>query len=1279
MVNWRKFILILIFILLFFVSGNKFTGKFFYSENENFNFPQNKNTLCIYNSNSDISREICEYYNETRYNYSVDLTNLGKYSEPQEINLYGLDINNSKFLTQAAEGWGDRGARFNVYREDFLYEDFVEEIYNPFLQWIEENPEKNITHIAIAKDLPLRIRTGETIHDVRSMAGFISSPFGESNENIPFPQRFNPDNFENLTYAVSYLTGYTLEDIKMLIKKAVSPMDENLAWLIDRDVEMTEINSVEESNKYTGGRKFSFEGVNYTLKFHSIFGILDKPILEKNIHLSPINNSFPTYGTMVSEESGRDYIFNISARMANVTQGDIYLIGGHECISIHTIVHPGFYSVSGPTTSFIFNCPEAIDFPQEGTMLKVSGEWNDTYQYLSSYLIPDTLNFSRTYHDYGFSLNYKDTLEFSLISNKMGNFLGESFVENTNGFISIPSEKNVIMFMNPGVYHEGYPELWPLKDFNFNLSNGSVIGSMESFNGLTFSGNETEKYYGNTGQGKIADAFTENAFGGENYSRSASGGFAHVSEPGLIVHRLYNFLECYKAGLTLGECYLMMPSKDIRKDTQYDGRVIMVGDPLMNLAEKTDRKIFGESCSIDSDCLSGNCKDNILGEKKCHYNDSSCSALGDLTNPLEFVSDGLIWCTGEDTYKTCLEGEWSENTNVREGYYCKITIDIYSTNSSISNRNLRGALCEKDTDCHFSGYDFYCSEDLEGTKRCHTIKDSCIVNEDGLEIHNGEYYCTSPTTRIKCVNETFQQEEETCKEYCVGGICKEKNSINLTISLIPDRINYVTLPIKTFSNNLNNLFAEFFSMEDFGEGKIYFFNSTKQQYDYYEAMFGLEEPFEQYNGLWSREGVTFLFSGGSIPPVFLEPGEGIAVKMSSNIENITFEGVPYFKPIEIKILGNNSLVSMPVCYQNYTASKWLSELQLIDPTCTRISRYNSINEVFEAYNQTPETDFQLNGYESYFISCSDSTEFNWTPSCEVCSYSPQKEYCHELKLNEYLLKEKMPGLNLTINGTMRDNFNGSFLEEYRFKLELDNVTIEFNHDFSSGELSLDELFIKRGILNNHNYVIVSNLTLNSTKNITIPKLDNFSNAICFLDREVLDESEIMKGCTNLKCPGRLGNIECQVFEEKIVISGLSHSAVIESYLFCGDQICDSDESCSSCSADCGSCPSGRDSGGSFKEKAIPSKEEKSNNSNGSLEVGNSSFFEEIIKLDFPEKSSSETNSSIKQSLFWIILLLLIFVILTIFIFVIRRFFVKIKKEKSNSLLDTIYPPYQKNN
>jgi hypothetical protein len=116
--------------------------------------------------------------------------------------------------------------------------------------------------------------------------------------------------------------------------------------------------------------------------------------------------------------------------------------------------------------------------------------------------------------------------------------------------------------------------------------------------------------------------------------------------------------------------------------------------------------------------------------------------------------------------------------------------------------------------------------------------------------------------------------------------------------------------------------------------------------------------------------------------------------------------------------------------------------------------------------------------------------------------------------------------------------------------------------------------IRSNISDSREYIIVSNLSLeaNQTKTIYLEKKNQNSNAVCINDSNVESLSEISAGCTETRCPGVYGNYRCEIEGNVLIVSGLKHSGVVEDYMYCGDNRCVDDETCTSCSADCGSCP-----------------------------------------------------------------------------------------------------------
>ena len=119
-----------------------------------------------------------------------------------------------------------------------------------------------------------------------------------------------------------------------------------------------------------------------------------------------------------------------------------------------------------------------------------------------------------------------------------------------------------------------------------------------------------------------------------------------------------------------------------------------------------------------------------------------------------------------------------------------------------------------------------------------------------------------------------------------------------------------------------------------------------------------------------------------------------------------------------------------------------------------------------------------------------------------------------------------------------------------------------------------------------NSVIVKSLAglYNGTKNIYLK--DNNFEKLCVKDELVSNLSEISDVCSGegeidfSSCLGKpvgvnISGILCKDKGGIISLSGLTHSAVVGTPLveICGDSICNGGETCSSCSGDCGDCPS----------------------------------------------------------------------------------------------------------
>lgn len=108
------------------------SGKGVLAPVSNKNIDARKNLLVIYNSNSQESAEIKDYYLEHRPGISG-------------ANVLGVNVSNSEFISKT---------------------DLLEKIDKPLLQWLSQNQDKNITTIVLASGMPSRTYNGDDTRDL---------------------------------------------------------------------------------------------------------------------------------------------------------------------------------------------------------------------------------------------------------------------------------------------------------------------------------------------------------------------------------------------------------------------------------------------------------------------------------------------------------------------------------------------------------------------------------------------------------------------------------------------------------------------------------------------------------------------------------------------------------------------------------------------------------------------------------------------------------------------------------------------------------------------------------------------------------------------------------------------------------------------------------------------------------------------------------------------------------------------------------------------------------
>jgi len=183
-------------------------------------FPTNENALCIYNSNSELSKSICDYY----------------VSKRPGVNSVGINVPDS-VLSKNRELM-DNVADFKTY------------VVTPVMDWVASHPQFKITHLAVAKDVPYQVSINHVTIGASYLSGAESLAYPDSSENDGTQNlyankkiHFDPESYKDGSgrytprFAVSYLLGYNIDDIKKMIDRGTGTAPDLLSakWVIDRD------------------------------------------------------------------------------------------------------------------------------------------------------------------------------------------------------------------------------------------------------------------------------------------------------------------------------------------------------------------------------------------------------------------------------------------------------------------------------------------------------------------------------------------------------------------------------------------------------------------------------------------------------------------------------------------------------------------------------------------------------------------------------------------------------------------------------------------------------------------------------------------------------------------------------------------------------------------------------------------------------------------------------------------------------------------------------------
>jgi len=140
----------------------------------------------------------------------------------------------------------------------------------------------------------------------------------------------------------------------------------------------------------------------------------------------------------------------------------------------------------------------------------------------------------------------------------------------------------------------------------------------------------------------------------------------------------------------------------------------------------------------------------------------------------------------------------------------------------------------------------------------------------------------------------------------------------------------------------------------------------------------------------------------------------------------------------------------------------------------------------------------------------------------------------------------LTGYIVEINDSTNTSHNYSTNQTVRFK-KAGNTLIEFDYNFSIGQLDLNAISITTQSGGAFGSLQVNGLNLTGTKTVYVDRIAG-SNNLCIIDSNSASISEITSGCTleiSLSCPGTSGQYSCLINGSSYVVSGLSHTALTE--------------------------------------------------------------------------------------------------------------------------------------
>jgi len=1014
-----------------------------------YDLPTNKNALCVYNNNTEISRKICNYYANKRPGVHVLGLNVSfdKFIDIQKplVSDYGRGEVAEGELMQNVDGVVGNALKFDGYSDYIMIDD--KSLYpgdNDFTWagWVMVNGIVPSTQMIFMPSGSInngytvgwRITTNSGGDGIIISGGDKTTHIGgitavadtepETWYHVAFTRDKSTNNVRaylngelveertlnyvsNITHqrwifiarnvaGTRYFNG-TLDEVRyysrVLSEAEINELyklnnvegDLELYWPFD-EVYRTENRSYEDMNRI----EFEEHVLNPILSYtdeHPEFDIthlavakdLPTTIWDDNVVSAELSKkyigalsffAFPYYNISNSERVASSYYFNNKRDLKHFDPGEYYNeeLGEYK-IRFATSYLNGYNleNIKKMIDKAVAPAPdlEGVKWVCDADGIGVRGNFLPSY----FYLVKDNLVMKGIQED---NVIIEDTKNIPFVFND-----------------------DIIAYTSPGYWHKSYWSSW-MFDGKVQIKpvNRAIMTSIESHNAQTF---KQDEFHGNNYQGKLAQAFMPNSFGGSDYSNIFAGAAGHVHEPYLFkaVDHRRDFFDLYYEGLTLGEVGLMLTGDRWMN--------IFVGDPLMMIRDEPKTGLAdGELCSSNEECRNGYCNKGLnlsngaIEEVRfCHGNDDNCIYIYNEDKIFEKIN-GYGECINETHARECIDGEWSDYI-ISEDRICRIYMDGWIFGFIWTKKD--GEECIEDDECSRG----YCDYDLEGVKRCNYGEGYCVIGEGLGSVGNGNYACINDNQKRRCVDAGWTDEIVNCGNGCLNGWCIGEGFIPPDrFILSPGENRYLSLPIypgqldDPEAIKIKNVFRSFTGS--------FFPAAADSVYKFSEGSWTAYGKSEK--GEWKKTNDWF---NGEPVDVEIAPGEGfyVEIKEHNPEQELVISGTTFEDSVSVVLEGMYSLIGIPYCAEKYTASSLLAEIRVVAPECNAISMANSdggpipwwsFDEDYDAYGI--KKDFPIFDYMAYWIYCDAETDFVWTPSCSIAPVCDNDLVCEEGETNE---------------------------------------------------------------------------------------------------------------------------------------------------------------------------------------------------------------------------------------------------------------------------------------